>query len=78
MALPKEVVVVDGMVVPDIPKLCMVGANKFKDDTVGLVYSKAPHFMVLGTEFFCSQGRMERVVFEKLCSSGCFPLNVSG
>ena len=45
--LLKEIVVVDGMMMPDKPQLSMIRAHKFEDNAVGLIYSEAPHFMVL-------------------------------
>ncbi len=51
----------------DIPKLSMIGTNKFEDDPIGAVYPEAPDFVVLGMQFFSSQGRIKRVALEDVC-----------
>lgn len=52
------------MMVADIAKLGMVRPNELKDNPIGLIYPKAPHFMVLGAQFLGSEGRMEGIAFE--------------
>jgi len=66
------------MMVANIAKLSMVRADKFEDNPIGLIYSEAPYFVVLGVQFFGSERRMERVAFEKFRPFRCLALNESG
>lgn len=61
--------------VADIAKLGMVRPNELKDNPIGLIYPKAPHFMVLGAQFLGSEGRMEGIALEEICSLGCLTLD---
>lgn len=55
----------------------MAGADKLKDDTVGLVDAKAPDIVMFRAQFFGSERRMKRIVLKQVGSSGCFPLNLA-
>ena len=61
--------------VADIAKLGMVRGNEFEDNPIRLIYPKAPDFMVLGVQFLGSEGRMEGIALEEICSLGRLALN---
>jgi hypothetical protein len=65
------------MMVADVSELYMVGVKEFKDNAIGLVYSKAPHFMMLGMQLFGSERGVKGITFEPLSLVSSFLLNRS-
>ena len=65
------------MMVTDVSKLSIVGANELEDNSISLVYSEAPHLMMLRVQLFSSQRRVKGIVFEEFGFCGGLPLNGS-
>ena len=51
----KQVVVVDGLVVPNVTKFRLIGTCELEDDAVGTIHPETPDFVVFGMEFFGSE-----------------------
>ena len=62
--LLEQIVVVDGMMVPDVSKFSVAGTNKLEDDSIGSINPKTPDFMMLGMELLGPERRMERILFK--------------
>lgn len=73
---PKQIVVVDEMMVSDISKFCLAGAGKLKDDSIGSINPKAPDFMMLGVQLLGPERGMKGIFFKDVCSRGGFVLNI--
>ncbi len=56
-------------------KFSMIYINKLKDYSIRNIYSVAPDVMPFRMKFFCSQGWMEMIVFEKISLFCGFFLN---
>ena len=56
LPLLEHVVVVNRVVMADVPELHLVRAEEFKDDAIGSIDTKAPHFVMFGVELLCVEG----------------------
>ncbi len=63
------------MVVTHVTEFGLIGADKFKDNPVGLVDSETPNFMVFGTQFFGVKRRVKGVAFEPVRFGNGFSLD---
>lgn len=72
---PKHIVVVDRMMMADIPEFCLVRTDKLEDHPVRLVNPKAPHLMMFGMQLFGMEGGVEGVALEQVRFGGGFSLN---
>ena len=59
----------------DVAKLCVIGADEFEDDPVGLVDPEAPDLMMLGMQFLGVKRGMKRIAFEQVRFCDGFPLD---
>lgn len=59
----------------DVTKFCMIGANKFENNPVGLVNTETPDFMMLRMQFFCVKGRIKGIALEQIRFCDSFSLN---
>lgn len=66
------------MMVADVAEFSIVWTNEFEHNPIGLIYPKAPYFLLFGMQLFGSERRVEGIAFEKICFSGCCLLNGSG
>lgn len=74
----EQVVVVDRMMMANVAKFGMVGADEREDNSIRAVNSKTPHLVVFGVQFFSPQRRMKRIADKEIGFGRCFSLNVLG
>jgi hypothetical protein len=60
--LSEHVIVVDRVVKADVAEFDVIGTEKFEDDAVGSINSKAPNFVVLRMQFLAVKGSRKRSV----------------
>lgn len=62
----------------DVAEFNLIGSEKFKDDAIGAIDSKAPDFMMLRMQLFSMERRMKRVFSEEIGLGVGFALNRLG
>ena len=65
-SLFEQIEVVNGVVVTDVAKFDMVGANEFEDHPVSLIHSETPDVMALGMQFFGVKRRVKRIALKQV------------
>lgn len=62
----------------DVSEFDLVGTEKFEDDAVGSIHSKAPHFVLLGVQLLGMEGWVKGIGSKEIGLGGGFSLNGLG